>query len=116
MLGPPISQANAKNPPERLGALIAYVFAGNQGFVLLNVKHTSTTVTKAAGLSDVRMSDLCHTFASLLVSQGQCLQMIGAMLGYTQAQTTARYAHLFDDPLMNAAELVGAAVPSRAQP
>jgi site-specific recombinase XerD len=62
------------------------------------------------------MHDLRHTFASLLVSQGQSLPVIGAMLGHTQAQTTARYAHLFDDSLMNAAELVGAAVPSRSQP
>lgn len=90
-----------------------YVFAGDQGLALVNVKRTWAAVTKAAGLGDVRMHDLRHTFASLLVSQGQSLPVIGAMLGHTQAQTTARYAHLFDDTLMNAAELVGAAVPVR---
>jgi integrase len=90
-----------------------YVFASDQGRALVDVKRTWAAVTKAAGLPDVRMHDLRHTFASLLVSQGQSLPVIGAMLGHTQAQTTARYAHLFDDSLMNAAELVGTAIPVR---
>jgi hypothetical protein len=34
--------------------------------------------------------------------------MIGALLGHTQAATTARYAHLAADPLRAAAELIGA--------
>ena len=33
--------------------------------------------------------------------------MIGALLGHTQPGTTARYAHLFDEPLREAAERVG---------
>lgn len=90
-----------------------FVFATDQGRALVDVKRTWAAVTKTAGVSDVRMHDLRHTFASLLVSQGQSLPVIGAMLGHTQTQTTARYAHLFDDSLMNAAELVGAAVPKR---
>jgi hypothetical protein len=36
--------------------------------------------------------------------------MIGALLGHTQPGTTARYAHLFDDPLKKAADTVGAIV------
>jgi integrase len=59
------------------------------------------------------MHDLRHTFASIAVSQGQSLPVIGAMLGHTQPQTTARYAHLFDDSLLNAAEMVGAAINKR---
>lgn len=91
-----------------------FVFASDQGRALVDVKRTWAAVTKAADLSDVRMHDLRHTFASLLVSQGQSLPVIGAMLGHTQAQTTARYAHLYDDSLINAAELVGAAVSTKA--
>lgn len=92
-----------------------FVFATDQGRALVDVKRTWASVTKTAGVSDVHMHDLRHTFASLLVSQGQSLPVIGAMLGHTQTQTTARYAHLFDDSLMNAAELVGAAVNKRPE-
>ena len=52
-----------------------------------------------AKLPDVRIHDLRHTFASLLVSGGASLEMIGKLLGHTQMQTTQRYAHLMDSPL-----------------
>jgi integrase len=55
-------------------------------------------VCKDAGLTDVRVHDLRHSFASYLASSGASLPLIGALLGHTQAQTTARYAHLLDDP------------------
>lgn len=54
-----------------------------------------------------RIHDLRHSFASVLVSNGASLPVIGALLGHTQSQTTMRYAHLFDDPLRQAAELAG---------
>ncbi|SDX87822.1 tyrosine-type recombinase/integrase [Roseicitreum antarcticum] len=52
-----------------------------------------------ADLPDVRIHDLRHTFASLLVSGGASLEMIGRLLGHSQMQTTQRYAHLMDSPL-----------------
>ena len=55
----------------------------------------------------MRIHDLRHSFASILVSAGASLPLIGQMLGHTQPGTTARYAHLFDDPLRQAAEAVG---------
>jgi integrase len=55
----------------------------------------------------VRFHDLRHSYASLLVSSGLSLPIIGRLLGHTQAQTTQRYAHLFDDPLREATERVG---------
>ena len=55
-----------------------------------------------------------HTYASLLASAGFSLPMIGALLGHTQPQTTARYAHLFDDPLRQATERVGAIITGKA--
>jgi site-specific recombinase XerD len=58
----------------------------------------------------VRIHDLRHTYASVLASQGLSLPIIGALLGHTQPQTTARYAHLLDDPLRAATERVGALV------
>ena len=63
-------------------------------------------IRKRAGLDDVRLHDLRHSFASggLLVGEG--LPMIGKLLGHSQVQTTARYAHLADDPVKTAANRI----------
>ncbi len=63
-------------------------------------------VRARAGLHDVRIHDLRHTFASTAVGAGQSLPMIGALLGHTQVQTTARYAHLASAPVKGAAEVI----------
>ncbi len=62
------------------------------------------------GLTDVRLHDLRHSFASVAVAAGEGLHMIGKLLGHTQAQTTHRYAHLAADPMKAAAERVGSAI------
>ena len=67
-------------------------------------------IRKRAGLDDVRIHDLRHTFASVAVSGGQGLPMIGKMLGHTQVQTTARYAHLATDPVKQATADVSASI------
>lgn len=64
-------------------------------------------VRSAAGLEDVRMHDLRHSFASIAVSGGASLPVVGALLGHTNSATTHRYAHLHDDPLRAASEAVG---------
>ncbi|MFC3569912.1 tyrosine-type recombinase/integrase [Paracoccus simplex] len=63
-------------------------------------------VRARAGVKDVRIHDLRHTFASTAVAAGQGLPMIGKLLGHTQAQTTARYAHLAAEPVKMAADAV----------
>ena len=63
-------------------------------------------VRARAGVKDVRIHDLRHTFASAAVASGQGLPMIGKLLGHTQVQTTARYAHLAADPVRSAADAV----------
>ena len=63
-------------------------------------------VQREANLPGVRIHDLRHTFASLLVSGGASLEMIGKLLGHTQMQTTQRYAHLLDAPLMAGVDAV----------
>ena len=68
------------------------------------------SICRAAGLSGVRLHDIRHSYASILASAGLSLPVIGALLGHTQASTTQRYAHLFDDPLRAATERVGAVV------
>ena len=77
-------------------------------------------IRKRAGLDDVRIHDLRHTFASVAVSGGQGLPMIGQMLGHTQVQTTARYAHLATEPVKRATDdvstTIGAAMGGEVAP
>ena len=63
---------------------------------------------KATGISDARLHDLRHTFASTLASAGLSLPVIGALLGHSTPTTTHRYSHLFDDPLRAATERASA--------
>ena len=51
----------------------------------------------------MRIHDLRHTFASGVLLVGEGLAMIGKLLGHTQVQTTARYAHMAADPMKQAA-------------
>ena len=51
-------------------------------------------VRARAGLEDVRIHDLRHSFASRALALGESLTMIGKLLGHRKVQTTARYAHL----------------------
>lgn len=67
-------------------------------------------VRARAGLKDARIHDLRHTFASTAVAAGQGLPIIGKLLGHTQVQTTARYAHLAADPVKNAADAVASSL------
>jgi integrase len=67
-------------------------------------------VRRAAGLSDVRLHDLRHSFASVGAAGGLSLPVIGALLGHKHAATTARYAHLSADPLRAANDAVGARI------
>lgn len=64
-------------------------------------------IRRLADIKDVRIHGLRHTFASVAVMNGMSLPMVGALLGHSQPRTTARYAHLAIDPLLDAVELVG---------
>jgi integrase len=67
-------------------------------------------VRKRAGLEDVRLHDLRHSFASVGAIGGLSLPIIGALLGHKNATMTARYAHLSADPIRAANESVGARI------
>lgn len=124
----------AAHEAEIRGIVISrFVFPAGDGKPLSDVKRTWSSVCRKASLAEqvekknragktvkgkdgkpvmtwqptVRMHDLRHSFASILVSAGASLPLIGQMLGHTQPQTTARYAHLFDDTMRVAAETVG---------
>jgi integrase len=75
---------------------------------MTEIKTAWAGLCRVAQLDGVRLHDLRHTYASVLASAGLSLPVIGALLGHTQPGTTARYAHLFDDPLRAATERAGA--------
>jgi integrase len=72
-----------------------------------DLKRPWEAVSRRAGLDGVRLHDLRHTFASYGAGGGLGLPIIGKLLGHTQAATTARYAHLDNDPLRRASERIG---------
>lgn len=86
------------------------ICGGKPGTHLVNYKDPWRRISQAARLENVRPHDLRHSFASIAVAGGMSLPMIGALLGHTQAQTTARYAHLSSDPLKAATGAVGAQI------
>ena len=84
-----------------------WVFPGQRGeghFDSLNKEWSRIRI--AAGISDVRLHDLRHTYASFGAAGGVGLPLIGGILGHRQASTTQRYAHLADTPLRAAANVI----------
>jgi integrase len=67
-------------------------------------------VCRGAGLTRVRLHDLRHTYASFGASGGLGLPMIGGLLGHADSKTTARYAHLANDPMRRAADLIAGGI------
>ena len=82
-----------------------YVFPGlSPEKPLVEMNRTWYAVREAAKLTDVRLHDLRHSFASTSASSGGSLLLIGKLLGHRETATTAKYAHLFDDPIRAAAD------------
>jgi integrase len=71
------------------------------------LKRPWAAIAKRAGLDGVRLHDLRHTYASFGAGCGLGLPIIGKLLGHSQAATTARYAHLHNDPLRHGSETIG---------
>ena len=67
-------------------------------------------IRNAAELADVRLHDLRHSFASAAAASGASLQVIGALLGHKDQSTTARYAHLSEDPIRAASQDISASL------
>lgn len=103
-LPPPALQILAELPREDSNA---HVIVGKKpGTHLVNVKDSWIALRTAAGLDDVRLHDLRHSYASVGARAGMSLPVIGALLGHRETATTARYAHLSDDPLRAAANSI----------
>ena len=83
-----------------------WVFPGASGAKPVDPQSAWQRIRVRAGLEDVRLHDLRHTYASAGVNGGASLPVIGALLGHTRSETTRRYAHLSDDPIREASERI----------
>ncbi len=82
------------------------VFPGKTGKPLTDIKKSFASLLDEAEIKGLRVHDLRHSFASILASSGTDLHVVGKLLGHTQAVTTLRYAHYFDEPLRDATEIM----------
>ena len=98
--------------PEAAGVLAAiphvdgnpFVIPGKiKGKAMRNLNDPWEIVCERAGLEDLRIHDARHSYASRALALGESLPMIGRLLGHTQVETTARYAHLAEDSLRESA-------------
>ncbi len=89
---------------ERVGP---YVFTSPKtGKPFTSIYRTWFVARKRAGLEDVRLHTLRHSFASFLINGGRSIYEVGKLLGHSQISTTMRYAHLSDETLMEAVNVV----------
>ena len=85
-----------------------FVIVGHiHGTRMVNLQKPWRRIRAIAGLDDVRIHDLRHTWASVSVATGGSLPIIGRALGHSQPSTTQRYAHLTDTPVHQLSQATG---------
>jgi integrase len=89
---------------------VPWVCPGEQGKRLHNLPRAWESLRHRAGLDDVRLHDLRHSFASDALAAGVPLAVVGAMLGHKRVETTARYTHLDDKVTRAGVETTGAKI------
>ena len=88
-----------------------YLFASPvTGKPYVSIYNSWNTARVKAGLKDVRIHDLRHSFASALVNSGRSLYEVQTLLGHSTSKMTQRYAHLSNESLMSAASCAGSLV------
>ena len=88
-----------------------WVIAGpTPGTKVSNINQHWGRVRMRARLQDVRLHDLRHSWASRALALGESLPMIGRLLGHSQMETTARYAHLARDSVHEAAARIAVSI------
>jgi integrase len=92
--------------PRQLGN--PYVICGRRdGSAYVGLGKVWRRVCSMAELSDVRLHDLRHSFASIGAAGNNSLLILGKLLGHRHAATTERYSHLSADPMRQATEAIG---------
>lgn len=79
-----------------------------------DIKRFWLEVCKKAKIKNATIHDLRHTFASVLVSNGIGLEVIGKLVGHSNIRTTQRYAHLADSALKQATNIMSSKVVKRS--
>jgi integrase len=88
-----------------------YVLPGEkEGRHFVDIYSQWDKLRRRAKLDGVRLHDLRHSFASVGASAGMGLPIVGKLLGHRDPKTTARYAHIADDPAKAAAEVISGAI------
>jgi len=77
---------------------------------VLKINNYWPSIRKRAGLSNVRIHDLRHTFASHAAMNKETLPMIGRLLGHRNLSSESRYAHLSDEHVLDTAQQIGTAI------
>lgn len=77
-----------------------------------DLKRPWKRLTAHAGLADLRLHDLRHSYASVGAASGMGLGIVGKLLGHASPTTTARYSHFADDPLRRASESIATQIAS----
>jgi integrase len=95
---------------QRVPQGVEWVFPSADGLARRDVKDAWASLCRAAAIQGARVHDLRHTYASVLASAGLSLPIIGQLLGHSTPITTARYTHLFEDPLRAATERASAII------
>jgi integrase len=93
-----------------------YLFPGSKTGKPTSIFKTWCRVRKAAGLDDVRLHDLRHTFASILVNQNVSLYTVKELLGHSNVRMTERYAHLSNKTVFDAAQVVAQLIEMTSRP
>lgn len=89
---------------------IEHIFANPRtGRPFVSIFYSWDTARKEAGLPELRIHDLRHSFASFLVNAGRSLYEVQELLGHADIRTTSRYAHLSRERLREAVEVVSMA-------
>jgi integrase len=93
-----------------------YVFPGKRKDSHFNsIQKPWQRIRLKAHLPDVRIHDLRHCFASMAVSHGESLYLVGAVLGHRATSTTQRYAHLSMQPILDSANRVSTRIAALMQ-
>ena len=82
------------------------MFVNSRGKHPVNIEAWWYNLRRRCAMPDLRVHDLRHSFASTAIMDNVPLATIGKLLGHVLPETTAKYAHLSDDVIGDAAERI----------
>ena len=83
-----------------------FLFSNYKGKPMIDIKRKWHVIRNQIKMPHLRLHDLRHSFASFMVNKGVPIRHISELLGHTNIQTTLRYAHVFDESLKKAVNLI----------